>query len=41
VSINVLIASSHREVVVPKADSLMGAAVSLDRLDRLLRKQHY
>jgi len=29
------------EVVVPKADSLVRADVSLDRLDRLLRKQHY
>jgi len=30
-----------QEVVVPKADSLVGGGVSLDRLDRLLHKRHH
>src|SRR5437588_2028862 len=34
-------ANSSSEVVVPKTDSLVGAGVSLDRLDRLLHKRHY
>src|SRR5215469_12751582 len=34
-------ARASSEVVVPKADSLVGAAVSVDRLDRLLHKHHY
>lgn len=29
-----------REVVVPKADSLVGASLSLDRLDPLLQFHH-
>jgi len=29
------------EVVVPKPDSLVGAGVSYDRLDRLLHKRRY
>ena len=34
-------AKASSEVVVPKADSLAGAGVSLDRLDRLLHKHRY
>src|SRR2546429_905998 len=34
-------ANSSSEVVVPKADSLVDAGVSLDRLDPLLHKHHY
>jgi hypothetical protein len=34
-------AKSSSQVVLPKADSLVGAGVSVDRLDRLLHKHHY
>ena len=34
-------AKPSSEVVVPKTDSLVGGTVSLDRLDRLLHRQHY
>ena len=34
-------AKPSSEVVVPKADSVVGARVSLGRLDRLLPKRRY
>ena len=34
-------AKSSSEVVVPKADALVGARLSLDRLDHLLHQHHY
>ena len=34
-------AQPSSEVVVPKADSLVGAGISLARLDRLLYKRRY